>query len=124
MTRIRSSNSPVPQGTGRKLNVHEVFCRHPGYLLNVLRTLKLRPMSKRRVLHKKCPCSELSLSAFSRIQTKCGKTQTRIRPNTDNFYAVIVRSKYENVVLCTAICQAKILNPKIKNPYVYRSIEI
>ena len=40
------------------------------------------------------------------------------------FYAVIVRSKYENVVLCTAICQAKILNPKIKNPYVYRSIEI
>lgn len=117
MTQIRSSNSPVPQGTGRKLNVHEVFCRHPGYLLNVLRTLKLLPMSKGRVL-------QVSLFGVILVRIFPYSDQGRIRPNTDNFYVVILRPKYENVVLCTAICQAKILNPKIKNPYLYRLIEI
>ena len=32
-------------GTGRKLNVHKTFRRHPGRLLNVLCTFNLRPVS-------------------------------------------------------------------------------
>lgn len=71
------------------------------------------------------------MSLFGVIFVRIFPHSDQMRENADQnkaeygqFYAVIVRSKYENVVLCTAICQAKILNPKIKNPYVYRSIEI
>ena len=34
-----------PVDTGRKLNVHKTFRRHPGRLLNVLCTFNLRPVS-------------------------------------------------------------------------------
>ena len=59
-------------------------------------------------LRKKCPYSELFCSAFSRIglnterywteywtriQSKCGKIQTRITPNMNTFYAVVCKSK-------------------------------
>ena len=51
-------------------------------------------------LCEKCPYWELFWSAFShirneyveislRIQSECGKMQTRITPNTDTFYAVL-----------------------------------
>ena len=53
-------------------------------------------------LREKCPYSELFWSAFPacglnteryfvslRIQSECGKMQTRITPNTDTFYAVL-----------------------------------
>ena len=33
--------------TGRKLNVHKIFKRRPGRLLNVLYTFNLRPVSRR-----------------------------------------------------------------------------
>ena len=39
-------------------------------------------------LHEKCPHSELFWSAFSRIQSECGKMRTRITPNTNTFYAM------------------------------------
>ena len=52
-------------------------------------------------LRKKCRYSELFWSAFSqiwtecgeifRIQSKCGKMRTRITPNTDTFYAMLVK---------------------------------
>ena len=50
-------------------------------------------------LREKCLYSELFWSAFSRvpfslslrIQSECGKMQTRITPNTDTFYAVPFR---------------------------------
>ena len=93
MTRIRSSNSPVPQGTGRKLNVHEVFCRHPGYLLNVLRTLKLRPMSKRRVLHK--------VSLF-------GVIFVRIFPHSDQMRENADQNKAEYGQFLRSDCEVKI----------------
>ena len=35
----------LPADTGRKLNVHKTFRRRPGRLLNVLRTVNLRPVS-------------------------------------------------------------------------------
>ena len=44
-------------------------------------------------LRDKCPYSELFWSTFSRIwteQSECGKMRTRITPNTDTFYAVII----------------------------------
>ena len=54
-------------------------------------------------LREKCPYSELFWSAFSRIRTEygeilriqseCGKMWTRITPNTDTFYAVILTKK-------------------------------
>ena len=53
------------------------------------------------ILREKCPYSEFFWSAFSlirpengeiRIQSECGKMRTRITPNTDNFYAVIVNT--------------------------------
>ena len=34
-----------PVDTGRKLNVHKTFRRRPGYLMNVLCTFNLRPVS-------------------------------------------------------------------------------
>ena len=34
-----------PVDTGRKLNVYKMFRRHPGRLMNVLRTFNLRPVS-------------------------------------------------------------------------------
>ena len=34
-----------PVDTGRKLNVHKTFRKHPGRLLNDLRTFNLRPVS-------------------------------------------------------------------------------
>ena len=53
-----------------------------------------------QALHKKCPYLELFWSVFSRIglnterygvsfriQSECGKIQTRITPNTDTFHA-------------------------------------
>ena len=40
-------------------------------------------------LRQKCPYSELFWSAFSRIQSECGKIWTRVTPNTDTFYALI-----------------------------------
>ena len=55
-------------------------------------------------LREKCPYSELFWSVFSRIRTEYGemrsispysvrmRMQTRITPNTDTFYAVIVRT--------------------------------
>ena len=33
-----------PVDTGRKSNVHKTFRRRPGHLLNVLRTVNLRPV--------------------------------------------------------------------------------
>ena len=57
------------------------------------------------IVREKCPYSELFWSAFSlirtdngeylslRIQSECGKMQTRITPNTDTFYPVY--EKYE-----------------------------
>ena len=39
-------------------------------------------------LRKKCPYSKLFWSAFSRIQSKCGKMRTRIIPNTNTFHAM------------------------------------
>ena len=39
-------------------------------------------------LSKKCPYLELLWSAFSRIESECGKTLTIITPNTDTFYAM------------------------------------
>ena len=51
-------------------------------------------------LHEKCPYSELFWSAFSRIpteyweilriQSECGKMQTRITSNTDTFHTVLI----------------------------------
>ena len=35
----------MPVDTGRKLNVHKTFRRHPGRLLNALCTFNLRPVS-------------------------------------------------------------------------------
>ena len=37
--------STYPVNTGRKLNVHKIFRRRPGRLLNVLWTFNLRPVS-------------------------------------------------------------------------------
>ena len=60
-------------------------------------------------LRKKCPYPELIWPAFGRntvrygvslrIQSECGKMQTRITPNTDNFYEVQRRVFIKNV--CT-----------------------
>ena len=85
MTQIRSSNSPVPLGTGRKLNVHEVFCRHPGYLLNVLRTLKLLPMSQGRVLQ---------VSLFGVILVRIFPYSDQMRENADQNKAEYKNSQY------------------------------
>ena len=41
-------------------------------------------------LREKCPYSELFWPIFSSIRTKYGKIRTRITPNTDTFYAVLV----------------------------------
>ena len=41
-------------------------------------------------LREKCPYSKLFWSVFSRIQSECGKMRTKITPNTDTFYAVII----------------------------------
>ena len=41
-----------------------------------------------KTLREKCPYSELFWSAFSRIQSECGKMRTTITPNMDTFYAV------------------------------------
>ena len=48
VTAIATNNHPWD--TGRKLNPHKMFRRHPGRLLNVLRTFSLRYMSKSRTL--------------------------------------------------------------------------
>ena len=70
-------------------------------------------------LREKCPYSELFWSAFSRIwteygeilhvfeygeilplspriQSECGKIRTRITPNTDTFYAVMVTTFFDH----------------------------
>ena len=62
-------------------------------------------------LREKCPYLKLFCSAFSSIwteygeiwsiQSECGKTRTRITPNTDTFYAVLLRE--ENLILQMAI---------------------
>ena len=44
-TVYRNQLLSLPVDTGRKLNVHETFRRHPGRLLNVLCTFTLRPVS-------------------------------------------------------------------------------
>ena len=46
---------------------------------------------------KKCPYSELFWSAFSRIQSKCGKIRTGITSNTGTFCAVIVKTTSTNI---------------------------
>ena len=43
-------------------------------------------LRKKRTLREKCPDSELFWS-------ECGKTQTRITPNTDTFHAVLATFK-------------------------------
>ena len=48
-------------------------------------------------LRKKCPYSKFFWSVFFRIQSECGKIQTRKTPNTDTFRAV--RIAWNNVVL-------------------------
>ena len=40
---------PNPVDTGRKLNVHKMFRRRSGRLLNVLRTFYLRLVSSRKL---------------------------------------------------------------------------
>ena len=48
---INSKNIQInPVDTGRKLNVHKTFRRHPGSLLNVLYTFNLRPVSTGNVM--------------------------------------------------------------------------
>ena len=37
--------------------------------------------------------SELFWSAFSRIQSECGKIRTKVFPNTDTFYVVLLYQK-------------------------------
>ena len=45
---ILKTTEPIPVDTGRKLNVHKMFRRLPGRLLNVLCTFNLlRPVSTR-----------------------------------------------------------------------------
>ena len=43
---------------------------------------------KRYTLREKYPYSEFFWSVFSRIQSECGKIQTRKTQNTDTFHAV------------------------------------
>ena len=59
-----------------------------------------------------CPYSELFWSAFFfaslRIQSKCEKIRTKITPNKDSFYAVLVHPEipkgtvFDEVTLCNA----------------------
>ena len=75
------------------------------YLVKTSETLRLPFFSEGvdMVMRKKCPYSELFWSAFSRIwtrygvslriQSECGKMQTRITPNTDTFYVYGTWSK-------------------------------
>ena len=64
---------------------------------------KIKSHFSNLILRKRCPYSELFWSVFSRfglnmersevslrIQSECGKMWTRITPNTDNFYAVLL----------------------------------
>ena len=44
-------------------------------------------------VRKKWPYSELFWSAFSRIQFECGKIRTKVIPNTDTFYVVLLYQK-------------------------------
>ena len=55
-----------------------------------LESLQQRSWYRKLSLRKKCPYLELFCSAFSRIQSDCGKMQTRVTPNTDTFPAVYV----------------------------------
>ena len=55
-----------------------------------LESLQKRSWYRKLSLRKKCPYLELFCSAFSRIQSDCGKMQTRVTPNTDTFPAVYV----------------------------------
>ena len=48
-------------------------------------------------LPEKCPYSELFWSAFSRIQSECREMRTRITPNTDTFYAVILSNNVPRI---------------------------
>ena len=54
-------------------------------------------------LREKCPYSELFWSAFSRIRTEFGKIRTRITPNTDTFYSVIMAVITTVVMRCLGI---------------------
>ena len=70
------------------------------YLQNFSNSCRIWVSERHFSLRKKCPYSELFWSAFSRIRTEyevslriqseCGKMQTRIIPNTDTFHAVFV----------------------------------
>ena len=46
-------------------------------------------------LHEKCLYSESFWSTLSRIRSESGKIRTRITPNTDNSYAVIISAIHE-----------------------------
>ena len=49
---LKKTVSDNPVDTGRKLNVHKAFSRHPGRLLNVLFTFNLRLASTGKFLMK------------------------------------------------------------------------
>ena len=46
MFKLFEVTSVSPLDTGRKLNVHKMFSRRPGRLLNILCTFNLRPVSR------------------------------------------------------------------------------
>ena len=48
----------------------------------------LRKDPYRITLREKCPYSELFWSAFSGIQSECGKMRPRITPKADTFYTM------------------------------------
>ena len=55
-------------------------------------------------LRKKCPYSELLWSVSNRIQSECGKIQTRITPDTDTFNAVqVVVSEVQSLVVTSTL---------------------
>ena len=86
-------------------------------------------------LREKCPYLELFWSAFFfaslRIQSKCEKIRTKITPNKDSFYAVLVHPEisketvFDEVTLCNAgwlflscrMAKAIILSITIKKAY-------
>ena len=58
-------------------------------------------------LRKKCPYSELFWSAFNcaslRMQSECGKMQTKTTPSTNIFYAVHVQGKDKLLMLYSSL---------------------
>ena len=65
----------------------------------------LKPI--RLPLRKKCPYSELFWSAFNcaslRMQSECGKMQTKTTPSTNIFYAVHVQGKDKLLMLYSSL---------------------